>query len=198
WVHHCTSGGIYWDGPKDSQWVNFVVYSCGPPVSSGSTTRGIEVHNKSHGLRVTNGHVWGLNHAIAWYVDCDGPSLMNCTGEGAEHAQLVVVGNDSVVIGGKYFAARAGNQTVGIQVGDTASQYATGGTFVHTKVINCELGSLRFENDDGIGRYLLSVWQTRGNAVVVRPGTHMHLSNRLDLQITGGAKYGDLGELRPV
>src|SRR5207302_4525553 len=51
---------------------------------------------------------------------------------------------------------------------------------------------------DVIVLYLLSVWQTRGNAVVVRPGTHMHLSNRLDLQITGGAKYGDLGELRPV
>jgi hypothetical protein len=25
WVHHCTGGGIYWDGPKDSHWVNIVV-----------------------------------------------------------------------------------------------------------------------------------------------------------------------------
>ena len=198
WIHHCTTGGIWWDGPKDSHWVNMVVYSCGPPVSNGSTTRGVEVHNRSHGLRVTNGHVWGLNHAIAWYVDCDGPSLMNCTGEGAEQAQLVVVGNDSIIVGGKYFAARTGNQTVGIEIGDVASSYSTGGTFVNTKVLNCELGALKFTNDDGIGRYLLSVWQTAGNAVVVRQGQHMKQSNRLDLQVSGGAKFGDLGGLRPV
>jgi hypothetical protein len=123
---------------------------------------------------------------------------MNCTGEGAERAQLVVVGNDSVVVGGKYFAARAGNQTVGIEIGDVSASYRTGGTFVNTKVINCELGALKFTNDDGIGRYLVSVWQTAGYAVVVRQGQHMKQSNRLDLQVSGGAKYGDLGGLRPV
>jgi hypothetical protein len=51
-------------------------------------------------------------------VNCDGPSLVNCTGEGAQRAQLVVVGNDSVVVGGKYFAARADRQTGGIEIGD--------------------------------------------------------------------------------
>ncbi len=198
WIHHCTGGGIYWDGPKDSQWVNIVVYSCGPPGGSGSTTKGVEVRNRSHGLRVANGHVWGLNHAIAWYIDCDGPSLANCTGEGAERAQIVVVGNDSVIMGGKFFAARADNQTVGIEVGDLAAGNATAGTFINTKVINCELGSLKFTNDNGIGRYMLSVWQMAGKAVVVRDGAHMKQSNRLDLQVSGGAKYGDLGGLRPV
>jgi len=198
WVHHCSGGGIYWDGPKDSQWANIVVYLCGPPGNSGSMTKGVEVVNRSHGLRVSNGHVWGLNHAIAWYLDCNGPSLVNCTGEGAERAQLVVVGNDSVVIGGKFFAARPDNQTVGIEVGDADSPYSTAGTFINTKVINCELGALKFVNDAGIGRYLLSIWQTAGNAVVVRAGQHMKLSNRLDIQLSGGAKYGDLGELKPV
>lgn len=156
WVHHCTGGGIYWDGPKDSQWANIVVYLCGPPGGSGSTTKGVEVVNRSHGLRVSNGHVWGLNHQIAWYIDCNGPSLVNCTGEGAERSQLVVVGNDSVVIGGKFFAARPDNQTVGIEIGDAASPYSTAGTFLNTKIINCELGSLKFVNDAGIGRYLLT------------------------------------------
>jgi hypothetical protein len=197
WVHHCTGGGIYWDGPKDSQWVNIVVYLCGPPTGS-STTRGIEVVNRSHGLRVSNGHVWGLNHEIAWYLDCNGPSLVNCTGEGAQRSQLVVVGNDSVVIGGKFFAARPDNQTVGIEIGDAASSYSTAGTFINTKVINCELGALKFVNDAGIGRYLLSIWQTAGQAVTVVPGQHMKQSNRLDIQLSGGAKYGDLGELKPV
>jgi hypothetical protein len=192
------SGGIFWNGPKDSQWVNVVVYLCGPAGDSGSTTRGIEVHNRSHGLRVANGHVWGLNHLIAWYVDCDGPSLTNCTGEGAQRAQLVVVGNDSVVIGGKFFAARPDHQTVGIEIGDADSPYPTAGTFINTKVINCELGALKFINDAGIGRYLLSIWQTAGYAVVVRAGQHMKLSNRLDIQLAGGAKYGDLAELKPV
>jgi hypothetical protein len=198
WVHHCTGGGIYWDGPKDSHWVNIVVYLCGPPGENGSTTKGVEVANHSHGLRVSNGHVWGINHLIAWYFDCNGPSLVNCTGEGAQRAQLVVVGNDSTVVGGKFFAMRPDNQTVGIEIGDVASQYSTAGTFINTKVINCELGSLKFMNDAGIGRYLLSIWQMAGNAVVVRPGQHMQLSNRLDIQVSGGAKYGDLGELKPV
>ena len=109
-----------------------------------------------------------------------------------------MVGNDSVVVGGKFFAARPDNQTVGIEIGDAASSYSTAGTFINTKVINCELGSLKFMNDAGIGRYLLSIWQSAGNAVVVRAGQHMKLSNRLDIQLSGGAKYGDLGELKPV
>ena len=197
WVHHCTSGGIYWNGPKDSQWVNVVVYLCGP-ATGNSTTRGVEVHNRSNGLRVANGHVWGLNHLVAWYVDCDGPSLTNCTGEGAQRAQLVVVGNDSVVMGGKYFAARPDRQTAGIEIGDATAPNPTAGTFVNTKVINCELGALKFVNDAGIGRYLLSVWQTAGYAVVVQPGQHMKLSNRLDLMVSEGAKSGDLAELKPV
>jgi len=198
WIHRCTGGGIHWDGPKDSQWVNIVVYLCGPTGGGSSTTRGVEVVGRSHGLRVANGHVWGLNHSIAWYIDCDGPSLANCTGEGAQRAQLVVVGNDSVVVGGKFFAARPDHQTVGIEIGDVASPYSTAGTFINTKVINCELGALKFMNDAGIGRYLLSVWQTVGNAVVVRPGAHMRTSNRFDLQVSGGAKAGDLGELSPI
>lgn len=198
WVHHCTGGGIYWDGPKDSHWANIVVYLCGPPGSSGSTTKGVEVADHSHGLRVSNGHVWGLNHRIAWYFNCNGPSLVNCTGEGAEQAQLVVVGNDSVVVGGKFFAMRPDNQTVGIEIGDAASGFSTAGTFINTKIINCELGALKFVNDAGIGRYLVSIWQMAGNAVVVRAGQHMKQSNRLDIQLAGGAKYGDLGELKPV
>jgi hypothetical protein len=197
WVHHCTGGGIYWNGPKDSQWVNVVVYLCGPPTGD-STTRGVEVQSHSHGLRVSNGHVWGLNHLIAWYVNCDGPSLVNCTGEGAQRAQLVVVGNDSVVVGGKYFAARADFQTGGIEIGDEAASSPTAGTFVNTKLINCEQGSLKFINDAGIGRYTVSIWQMAGKAVVVVPGKRMKLSNRLDVQLAGGATYGDVGSLEPL
>jgi hypothetical protein len=197
WVHHCTSGGIYWNGPKDSQWVNVVVYLCGPPTGD-STTRGVEVQDHSHGLRVSNGHVWGLNHLIAWYVNCDGPSLVNCTGEGAQRAQLVVVGNDSVVVGGKYFAARVDRQTGGIEIGDAAAANPTAGTFLNTKLINCELGSLKFVNDAGVGRYTVSIWQTAGKAIVVVPGHRMKSSNRLDVQLSGGASYGDVGGIRPV
>jgi pectate lyase-like protein len=196
WVHHCTAGGIYWNGPKDSQWVNIVVYLCGPPTGD-STTRGVEVQSHSHGLRVSNGHVWGLNHLLAWYLNCDGPSLVNCTGEGAQRAQLVLVGNDSVVVGGKYFSARADFQNGGIEIGDAAAPNPTAGTFVNTKLINCEQGSLRFVNDAGIGRYTVSIWQMAGKAIVV-PGGRMKSSNRLDVQVSGGATYGDLGGIQPV
>jgi hypothetical protein len=196
WIHHCTGGGIYWNGPKDSHWVNLVVYLCGPPTGN-STTRGVDVHNHSHGLRASNCHVWGLNHLLAWYVDCDGPSLVNCTGEGAQRAQLVVVGNDSVVMGGKYFAARPDRQTGGIEIGDVTAPNPTAGTFVNTKLINCEQGSLKFMNDAGIGRYIVSIWQMAGQAVVC-PGLRMRSSNRLDIQLAGGATYGDLADIKPV
>jgi hypothetical protein len=156
------------------------------------------VQNHSHGLRVSNGHVWGLNHLIAWYVYCDGPSLVNCTGEGAQRAQLVVVGNDSVVVGGKYFAARADRQTGGIEIGDVTAPNPTAGTFVNTKLINCDLGSLKFVNDAGVGRYTISIWQPAGKAIVVVPGQRMKSSNRLDVQLSGGATYGDLGGIKPV
>ena len=112
-----------------------------------------------------------MNHAHAWYFDCLGPDVVNCTGEGAEQAQIVLLGNDSQVVGGKFFASRVGNQTTGIQIGSQIRGPAPAATFVYTKVINCELGSLDFKNDNGIGRYLLSVWQPRGKAVVVRPGS---------------------------
>ena len=199
WVHHCTSGGIYWDGPKDSQWVNMAVYLCGPAdITSGSTTRGVEAVGRSHGLRVTNGHVWGLNHAVGWYLACDGPGLVNCLGEGAEQAQVVVVGNGTVIAGGKYFAARPDRQTVGIEIGDVTAQNPTAGSFINTFIINCEKGSLKFTNDAGIGRYTLTIWQTAGQAVVVGPDHHMRRTNVMDIQITGGAKAGDFAEVKPV
>ena len=199
-VHGCAQGGIYWNGPHDSQWVNVVVYRCGPPGDAGSTTKGVEARPHSAGLRVTNCHVWGTNHAHAWYLDCEAPGLVNCTGEGAEQAQVVLLGNDSQIVGGKYFGARdlQGNRTVGIQIGVADVNPAPAGTFVNTKVVNCDLGSLRFENDSGIGRYLLSIWQSTGYAVAVRAGLHISPSNRFDLQVSGGAKTGDLTGLRPI
>jgi peptidoglycan hydrolase-like protein with peptidoglycan-binding domain len=199
-VHGCAQGGIYWNGPHDSQWVNVVVYRCGPPGDSGSTTKGVEARQHSAGLRVTNCHVWGTNHAHAWYLDCEAPGLVNCTGEGAEQAQVVLLGNDSQIVGGKYFGARdlQGNRTVGIQIGVADVNPAPAGTFVNTKVVNCDLGSLRFENDSGIGRYLLSIWQSTGYAVAVRAGLQISASNRFDLQVSGGAKTGNLAGLRPI
>lgn len=197
-VHGCTRGGIFWNGPHDSQWVNVVVYRCGPPGDTGSRTKGVEIRDHSAGIRFTNCHVWGTNHAYAWYVDCIGPDLTNCSGEGAEQAQLVLLGNDAQVMGGKFFASRVGNQTRGIQIGDHEEDSAPAATFIFTKIVNCELGSLVFENDNGIGRYVLSIWQPNGKAVVVRPGAEPRSSNRFDLQVSGGAKMGDLGHLSPV
>jgi hypothetical protein len=197
-VHGCAQGGIFWNGPHDSQWVNVVVYRCGPPGDTGSKTKGAEVRGHAAGIRVTNCHVWGTNHEYAWYFDCDGPDIVNCSGEGAERAQIVLIGNDSLVMGGKFFASRVGNQTSGIQIGDQNVDSAPAACFVFTKVVNCELGSLVFESDNGIGRYVLSVWQPSGKAVVVRPGAQLRASNRFDLQISGGAEVGDLGTLSPI
>ena len=196
-VHNCQGGGIYWNGPHDSQWVNVLVHSCGPPgATSGSTTKGVEAGPKSSGLRVSNGHIWGLNHGWAWYLDTEAPGLVNCTGEGASIAQVVLIGNDGQIVGGKYFGARDDRQTVGIEIG-AADRPGTAGSFVNTKVIDCDLGSLKFTNDNGVGRYTVSAWQRTGTMVVFSPGAVQRTTNRLDLQVSGGATYGDLGTLKP-
>ena len=197
-VHGCARGGILWNGPHDSQWVNVVVYRCGPPGDTGSTTKGVEIRPHAAGLKTTNCHVWGTNHAYAWWVDCNGPDIVNCSGEGAEQAQIVLLQNDSQVIGGKFFASRVGNQTTGIQIGLGTEDKAPAATFIFTKVVNCERGSLVFANDNGLGRYVLSIWQASGRAVVLRSGAPMRQSNRFDLQVAGGAEMGDLGSLKPI
>jgi hypothetical protein len=192
-VHNCRGGGIYWHGPHDSQWANILVHSCGPPnVTTGSPTHAVEATPEAAGLHVTNGHVWGLNHGVGWYLNTIGAGLVNCTGEGASSAQVVLVGNDCQVVGGKYFAARDDRQTVGIEIGSPSAP-PTGGSFVSTKVINCDLGSLKFTNDLGVGHYVLSAWQPTGNVVVGSPAP----SNRLDLQVRGGASYGLPPTLQP-
>ena len=196
-VYECTAGGIYWNGPIDSKWVHVVAYLCGPPgIENGSTTKGVHVGPQGNGLRVSNSHVWGLNHAYAWYIECEGVGLVSCMGEGAEIAQ-VMLGHLGQVIGGQYFALRADHQTVGIQIGHLdlpAPAFAV----VQTTIIHCELGALKFVNDGGLGRYQVSVYQTAGRAVVVAPGSQMRQNNRLDIQLSGGAAYGDLGSLKPL
>jgi hypothetical protein len=108
-----------------------------------------------------------------------------------------MIGNDAQIFGGKYFGARNDLQSVAFQIGEVGFP-APAGTFIYTKVVNCNLGALKFVNDGGLGRYALSVWQTTGNVVVVREGTTMHSTNRLYLQVSGGAKTGSLGPLRAV
>jgi hypothetical protein len=53
-------------------------------------------------------------------------------------------------------------------------------------------------NDAGLDRYTVSIWQMAGDAIVVVRGQRMRSSNRLDVELTGGAAYGDLGGLEPV
>ena len=80
--------------------------------------------------------------------------VSNCTGEGAEQAQVVVLGNDCQVVGGKFWAARNGNQTAGIQIGVAGVDPAPAATFVMTKVINC--GSARWSSRTTTGSAAIS------------------------------------------
>jgi hypothetical protein len=197
-VHECTDGGIYWNGPIDSKWIHVVTYLCGPPgIENGSTTKGVHIGPQGNGLRISNSHVWGLNHAYAWYIESEGVGLVSCMGEGAEVAQVMLSGHLGQIIGGQYFALRADHQTVGIEIGHVDLP-APAFVLVQTTIIHCELGALKFRKDGGVGRYQLSVYQTAGRAVVVAPGSQMQQSNRLDIQLSGGATYGDLGMLEPV
>jgi hypothetical protein len=118
-------------------------------------------------------------------------------GEGAEVAQVMLSGHLGQIIGGQYFALRDDHQTVGIEVGHVDLP-APASVFIQTTVINCDLGALKITRDAGAGRYLLSVYQTTGKAVVVPTGSQMRPSTRLDIQLSGGALYGDLGPLKPV
>ena len=95
------------------------------------------------------------------------------------------------------FVVVRGHENAGIEIGHLDLP-APASVLVQTTIINCDLGALKFTKDGGVGRYQVSVYQPTGRAVVVPPGSQMRQSNRLDILLSGGAEYGDLGALEPV
>jgi len=196
-VHDCSAGGILWQGPHDSKWVNVTVFRCVPAgVTSGAVTAGVEIKRESPGLRAVNCHVWG-HHKYAWIVGSQGVGLIGCFGEAAEVAQVLINGNMCDIVGGEYFGIWSGNDSVAFEIG--TPERACAATYINSLVHVCNRGALHFVNDAGIGRYELFVWQTVGDVITSSPlpATEPHPSNRLDIVFSGGAKPGRFGPLKP-
>jgi len=87
----------------------------------------------------------GAEPGLCWWLEGEAPGLVNCTAEGAEIAQVVVIGNDTQIVGGKYFGARAELEAAAFQIGELGLP-APAGTFINSKVVNC-LGALNFVRD---------------------------------------------------
>lgn len=189
-VHTCAGGEIYWNGPHDSMFTNVIVYNYSQ--SSGSAINGIETTSNGTGLVAVGCHVWGKSHYYAWKLGGAG-TLIGCQGEGASNTQLVILANDSQVIGGSFYAAGGNTQVFGIQIGTSGTDVpGVAGTVIQTKIIGCLAGAVHFVNDYGLGVIQPLVYQGKailpnvGSAFVGTPAD----SNVIGLALHGGAPNG--------
>lgn len=201
-VHTCAGGEIYWNGPHDSMFTNVIVYNYSP--SSESSTIGIETTSWGTGLVAVGCHVWGKSHAYAWKLGGQG-TLTGCQGEGASNTQLVILANDSQVIGGSFYAAGGNTQVFGIQIGTEVPSEpgvpvpGVAGTVIQTKIIGCLAGAVNFVNDGGLGVIQPLVYQGKatppnvGSAFVNTPAN----SNVIGLALHGGAPNGVIDPKAP-
>lgn len=184
-VHDCDAGGIYWDGPHDSMFTDLVVYQNGP--FSGSKTAGIETTSRGAGLVAVGCHVWGNNHLYGWRLGADA-LLSGCQGEGAIDTQVVILANDTEIIGGKYYAAGNNTKPKGIQIGATGNDVA--GTMIRTQISGCLGGAINLQGDGGSSILAPLVYQTSGSAFV---GHSPSSSSLIALSLNGGALNGLTG-----
>lgn len=203
-IHDCHGGGILHKGPHDSQFTMGIVYTCGDQTTNyqyGGTTYGIEVQNGGGATMWNQVHVWGRIHRFGWYINEGQQYLHNCQSEGAERAQVLLLGNDCELIGGNYFGARATGEGVGVQIGAATSMGDTGqeategdarsptaGTILNTRIQNTEICAIRVQKDGGQGKW--NVLFYTANAAPAFAGNTPTGTNELQVTLAGAATSG--------
>lgn len=199
--HHNTMGGIRWDGGSDSIWHGVEAYLNGAivggnPVNTGSVSIGIELGGQAFGLQATNCHSWGRNQKYAWKLGTDA-MLVNCKGEGAQTAQCLILVNQTIIYGGKWFCdvnPYDANAYV-FQIGDASHTVAN--IRIDTEVSQANAvgtgqgATIWFANDGGSSKISLCGWQTFGGAVAfgVKNGTTILDMKNSDLTTVNGVLF---------
>jgi hypothetical protein len=154
-THHNGGWGINWGGSHDSMWTTCISFQ--------NTAGGYRVRSGS-AIHVAMGcHSWGVAQPYAWYIESE-THLLNCQGEGASVAEVMLGANDCVIKGGKYFGFAATDK--GILVGDATHASPTG-VYIDTKTANVPGGAIDFTYAGANGWLDLTNFQTAAGTVLV-------------------------------
>jgi hypothetical protein len=104
--------GVTWKGPHDSNWSDCQV------IRAGTGKTGILVQGgAAAGTNFNAVHVWGEGPAVGWDLNSAAAYLINCQGEGASDAQMIVQNDECEVIGGHFFGQGEGDPSTAIRFG---------------------------------------------------------------------------------
>lgn len=187
-VHDCSAGGIRFRGPHDSQFVNCVVFhgeTAGILIASGKNF-------SSTGCQLLNCHVWG-HHEYCYVIDAGYINMVNCMGEWASAAQVLLKQGDATVVSSRFFGDVKGRH-VGIEIG-TPGQVVYG-TQIDARFANLNGGALKFTNEGGSGQIRALVYQTSGVATLGQPSpntSHEIQVNGIEGASSIGKAAGPLG-----
>ncbi len=171
-VHDCENHGIYWHGPHDSVWEGIISYSNGE--DTAASTANFHIAPNGNALIAKGCHAWGATTDRAWNIDGSGCHLIGCTGEGSATEQVLITRNDVCIIGGAFFAAGGG--AIGIHLNTVA------GCQIHTHVLNCTSGAIKFTADSGSHMIDILSYQTSGAVVNGTPSS----GNEMRIVVNGG------------
>jgi hypothetical protein len=153
--------GIVWKGPHDTTWVHCLAFrntNIGFWIKSGSA------------IHVAIGcHSWGVQQTYAWYIESE-THLVNCQGEGASVAQLMIGANNTTVLGGKYFYALTDASPAGIRVGDATHASPTG-VEISTQVSGHLSSAVDFTYAGSNGSLTMVSNLSAANAVLASPSS---------------------------
>jgi hypothetical protein len=165
-IHECDDYGIYWGGPHDSVWHGVIVWENG--------VDGVVVKTNGNSLVATGCHSWGAAQNYAWNIQGSNVHLIGCTAEGAITEQIIVTANDCHIAGGTIFAAGGG--ATGIHL------HTVAGCQIHTHVLNCTSGAIKFTADGGSHLIDILSYQASGAAISGTPSA----TNEMRVSVKGG------------
>lgn len=166
--------GIHWNGPHDSIWDSVTTYK--------NVAIGAWIDANGGGLLASNCHSWGLTQTYAWRLD-QSALLINCEGEGASIAQVLLAFGNCNIVGGHYFDGSA-VAPVGIEIAAGPTNWK-----VDTKISGCTTAALKFTSDSGGGSCRVLANQSSGTVVSGTP------ASTTQLDFTGPAFVGRGGAL---
>jgi hypothetical protein len=174
-IWKCRNGGLNFDAPTDSYCNEVVVIALDdldwPDSNYSSTNYGMRFGSGSGAMTATNCHVYG-NFQYCYKL-LSATKLVECVGEGATVAQIVVLEDGCTITGGKYFSGynldgtswRTLNQ--GIAIGDGSQQITD--TIIDTRISNCNQGSLILVSSGGNNIYTINSYATSNGGAAAVP-----------------------------
>lgn len=146
-IHDCDIGGVRWDGPPD------------PSLNNNNIYRNLNYNFKNGvngtGCKLVNCHVWGSSFdsrqaATGIQLNTPGNLIVNTVSEGATTHQIHLRSNGNVIVGGNiYYFSDALALVYGITIGDIGAAITSADNVIKTKIDNCGLGAIYFNNNGG-------------------------------------------------